>query len=140
MGGQRPAYSRPAGTPRPDQAPRPESGAPRDGASIAGCLDVKVRNGLTVSAARAARAWPRTRLRSQVADLVNLGKRLGVEQAELETQAGKPLSELNRREASQLLGNAAATDCGGAPVAVQRANANVRICLNQWTNSNFGIF
>ncbi len=41
---------------------------------------------------------------SQVAHLVSLGKRLGQEQADLENQVGKPLSEMNRREASLLLG------------------------------------
>lgn len=102
MGGQRPAYSRPAGTPRPDQAPRPESGAPRYGASD---RRLPRREGQErPDRERRAPPVPGPVRASQVAHLVNLGKRLGVEQAELETQAGKPLSELNRREASQLLG------------------------------------
>lgn len=104
MGGQRPAYSRPPGPPRPDPAPRsgPEGGAPRYGAP-----DRRLpRRERPERPDRERRAppVPGPVRASQVAHLVNLGKRLGVEQAELEAQAGKPLSELNRREASQLLG------------------------------------
>lgn len=40
---------------------------------------------------------------SQVNHLLSLGKRLGLEQAELEAEAGTPLNEMNRRQASQLL-------------------------------------
>ncbi|MFZ1240401.1 MAG: hypothetical protein WAV66_13845, partial [Anaerolineae bacterium] len=42
---------------------------------------------------------------SQVAHLLSLGTRLGVEQSQLEAEVGKPLSEMNRREASLLLGS-----------------------------------
>lgn len=41
---------------------------------------------------------------SQVNHLLSLGKRLGLEQAELEAEAGTPLAEMNRRQASQFLG------------------------------------
>jgi transcriptional regulator with XRE-family HTH domain len=41
---------------------------------------------------------------SQVSHLLSLGKRLGLEQAELEAEAGTPLNEMNRRQASQFLG------------------------------------
>lgn len=41
---------------------------------------------------------------SQVNHLISLGKRLGLEQADLEAAAGTPLNEMNRRQASQLLG------------------------------------
>lgn len=104
MGGQRPAYSRPPGPSRPEPGPRPgpEGGAPRYGAS-----DRRLpRRERPERPDREHRAppVPGPVRASQVAHLVNLGKRLGVEQAELEAQAGKPLSELNRREASQLLG------------------------------------
>jgi transcriptional regulator with XRE-family HTH domain/sRNA-binding regulator protein Hfq len=104
MGGQRPAYSRPAGPPRPDQAPRPgpEGGAPRYGASDRRAP--RRERPERPDRERRTPPVPGPVRASQVAHLVNLGKRLGVEQAELETQAGKPLSELNRREASQLLG------------------------------------
>lgn len=40
---------------------------------------------------------------SQVNHLLSLGKRLGLEQADLEAQSGTPLNEMNRRQASQLL-------------------------------------
>lgn len=104
MGGQRPAYSRPPGPPRSEPGPRPgpEGGAPRYSAS-----DRRLpRRERPERPDRERRAppVPGPVRASQVAHLVNLGKRLGVEQADLEAQAGKPLSELNRREASQLLG------------------------------------
>ncbi len=87
--------------PRPG-ASGPESGAPRYGASD---RRLPRRDGPErPDRERRAPPVPGPVRASQVAHLVNLGKRLGVEQAELETQAGKPLSELNRREASQLLG------------------------------------
>ncbi|WP_423225828.1 helix-turn-helix domain-containing protein [Candidatus Amarolinea aalborgensis] len=104
MGGQRPAYSRPPGPPRSEPGPRPgpEGGAPRYSAP-----DRRLpRRERPERPDRERRAppVPGPVRASQVAHLVNLGKRLGVEQADLEAQAGKPLSELNRREASQLLG------------------------------------
>ena len=104
FGGQRPPYNRPSGPPRSDQAPRPgpEGGAPRYGAS-----DRRPpRRDRPERPDREPRVppVPGPVRESQVAHLVNLGKRLGVEQTELEAEAGKPLSELNRREASQLLG------------------------------------
>lgn len=41
---------------------------------------------------------------SQVNHLLSLGKRLGLEQADLETEAGTPLNAMNRRQASEFLG------------------------------------
>jgi len=41
---------------------------------------------------------------SQIAHLEALAKRLGIEMGQLQTQAGKPLTELTRLEASKLLG------------------------------------
>lgn len=42
---------------------------------------------------------------SQIAHLLNLATRLGMDQGQLEAEVGKPLSEMNRREASLLLGS-----------------------------------
>lgn len=106
LGGQRPPYNynRASGPPRADQAPRP---GPEGGAARYGPSDRRPpRRDRPERPDRERRAppVPGPIRASQVNHLVSLGKRLGLEQSELEAQAGKPLSEMNRREASLLLG------------------------------------
>ncbi|MBK7201818.1 helix-turn-helix transcriptional regulator [Candidatus Amarolinea dominans] len=99
-GDQRPPGNRPAGP------PRPEGGAPRYAASDRRPpRRERPDRGERPDQEHRAPPIPGPVRPSQVAHLLSLGTRLGVEQSQLEAEVGKPLSEMNRREASLLLGS-----------------------------------
>lgn len=96
-GGPTTPQSSPRSGPAPFR-PRPQAGAaaPRPGAR-------PERDAKPMEAPKPPPP-PQPARSSQVAHLEALAKRLGIEPGQLQTQAGKPLNELTRPEASKILG------------------------------------
>ncbi len=87
-------------------APRADAGAPRGpGADRRAPRRDRPDRGDRPDAERRPLPVPGPVRASQIAHLLSLATRLGMDQGQLEAEVGKPLSEMNRREASLLLGS-----------------------------------
>lgn len=116
----------PVQTQAPTQAPRPGAGAGAGGGS--GQSVRKVSDGRTTRPARPPAPPPKIISEGQIEELLRLGQRLEMEQAQVEERTGKALSELTRIEAKEWIKRFRET--------LEETSPGGRVSFGQWPGSH----